>query len=122
MIYGAVRRKDINRLILLISRKAHPVIKPTIIQASASEVKDQLTNEHGGINVNSDPKSISLKSFSDLTKFKLSQYNTLAAFSTYLYYAPTLVLSDSLIFLTATQLISMSSQAYNQVVESEYDK
>lgn len=122
MIYVAARRRDINRLVLLISRKAHPVTKPPIITPSASEVKDQFTSGDDKIDESSASKSLNLKSFSDLTKFKLSQYNTLAAFSTYLYYSQTLMLYDSLIFLTATQLISMSSQAYNQVVESEYDK
>lgn len=66
-------------------------------------------------------KGISISSFMDLTKFRLSQYNTLASYAMYLYYIPSFVAYDSLIFLTATQLITMSSQAYNQTVEGEYD-
>ena len=115
MIYVAVRRKDINTIIKLISRKTQQVPKPVIIPTSVNEVKEQIIKESNETASDSSTKSINLKSFSDLTKFKLSQYNTLAAYSTYLYYAPSFMIYDSLIFLTATQLISMSSQAYNQV-------
>lgn len=57
----------------------------------------------------------------DLTKFRLSQYNSLAAYSTFLYYAPSFMPFESFMFLVGTQLITMSSQAYNQVVEGEFD-
>lgn len=40
----------------------------------------------------------------------------------YLYYLPIFLPYESIVFLCATQLITMSSQAYNQVVEGEFDK
>ena len=121
MIYGRKVSSKTNKFYLITSRKTQPLLKSRIIcshhtkntksspifdfEGSKTEQKSQLT----------------LRSLSDLTKFRLSQYNTLAAYSTYLYFAPSFMPFESMLFLCATQLISMSSQAYNQVAEAEYD-
>ena len=62
------------------------------------------------------------KSFKELTKFRLSQYNTIAAYSTYLYHTPMFMPLESFFLVMATQMIAMSSQTYNQVVEGEQDR
>lgn len=122
MLYGRKRVSNFIICRLNIARKAHPVAKAPIIGSQ------HITNENETIN-NTDEKStnvvakgITLKSFGDLTKFRLSQYNTLASYSMYLYYVPGFMPYESLIFLIATQLITMSSQAYNQTVEGDFDK
>jgi protoheme IX farnesyltransferase len=99
-------------------RKAQPVIKPNI----ATGRKVQSRRSRRSSNKDEVNHKLDSKSFMDLTKFRLSQYNTLASYSMYLYYSPVFQPLESLIFLTATQLITMSSQAYNQTVEGEFDK
>lgn len=99
------KSKPISKAAILTNRKLAQAIPKKVISESAEVVK-----------------GFDMKSFYDLTKFKLSQYNTLASYSMYLYYSPVFNPYESLVFLWATQLITMSSQAYNQVVEGEYDK
>jgi heme O synthase-like polyprenyltransferase len=60
----------------------------------------------------------------DLTKFKLSALNSVAAYTMFFYYAPltSVGLLPSLTFLFATQTIAMSTQCFGQVVEADKDK
>lgn len=58
-----------------------------------------------------------------LTKFELSILNTFVALSGFLMVPSTSLLSlDTLIFCTATQMMAMSSQAFNQIIERDFDK
>jgi len=63
-----------------------------------------------------------MKDMKDITKFRLSMLSTLGSFSMYLYHIPSIALLDSMMFLGATQAITMSSQAFNQSMEGEHDK
>lgn len=122
MLYGRTRGGTLHKFRLIVSRKAQPAIKSSIIGSQKINQEDnEINNEHLQKGDKA-KKGMSLKSFSDLTKFRLSQYNTLASYSMYLYYAPAFMPYESFIFLTATQLITMSSQAYNQTVEGDYDR
>lgn len=59
----------------------------------------------------------------ELTKFKLSLLNSVAAYTMFFYHAPlaTVGLMPSLTFLFATQAIAMSTQCFGQVVEADKD-
>lgn len=59
----------------------------------------------------------------ELTKFKLSMLNSLAAYTMFFFHAPLagVGLLPSLTFLFATQTIAMSTQAFGQVKEAERD-
>ena len=59
----------------------------------------------------------------DLTKFKLSALNSVAAYTMFYYYAPIASVGflPSLTFLFATQTIAMSSQCFGQIVEADKD-
>ena len=51
--------------------------------------------------------------FRAVTKFRLSQLSTMGSFAMYLVHVPTLNVLDCCLFLTATQAVTMSSQAFN---------
>jgi heme O synthase-like polyprenyltransferase len=61
--------------------------------------------------------------FMDLTKFKLSLLNSVAAYTMFFYHAPiaSVGLMPSLTFLFATQTIAMSTQCFGQVKEADKD-
>jgi protoheme IX farnesyltransferase len=68
-------------------------------------------------------RRIKSKDLKELTKFRLSQLNTAGAFAMYAFHAPGLLgIFDSCVFISATMAIAMSSQAYNQIMEKDYDK
>lgn len=99
MIHGRQKGAKIYRYRLLTARKAAPLTKNT--SASCTKEYENKDSEVNSGN-NNDCKSrnqLTLKSFSDLTKFRLSQYNTLAAYSTYLHHANGFMPMDSLVFL-----------------------
>jgi len=121
MIYGRANTGRLPRLLMRMARKSQPAAKPTIINQNKVISKHINDNMKSDDKQKSDDKGITVKSFMDLTKFRLSQYNTLASYSMYLYYSPVFMPFESFIFVWATQLITMSSQAYNQVVEGEFD-
>ena len=122
MLYGRTKGAKIAHFHLRTARKAQPIVKGTLLGSQNTNNNDSEPEGSGHDTSRKLEKGITLKAFGDLTKFRLSQYNTLASYSMYLYYAPTFMPLESLIFLTATQLITMSSQAYNQTVEGDFDK
>ena len=121
MLYGRMRGGALSNFRLIVSRKAHPVIKASLGGTKGLGIDNNTTLNDNLKFIAKNKKGMTVNLFLDLTKFRLSQYNTLAAYSMYLYYAPTFLPYESLIFLVATQLITMSSQAYNQTVEGDYD-
>ena len=121
MLYGRARRGPLTNFRLIISRRPPSIIKPKMETSKAINIDNIEKNEGTLKKINEVKKGFTMKSFFDLTKFRLSQYNTLASYAMYLYYIPSFMAYDSLVFLTATQLITMSSQAYNQTVEGDYD-
>jgi protoheme IX farnesyltransferase len=118
------RRRVSNLIIwrLNIARKAQPGVKAPTIDSQNISSSNESTSNNDEKSTGVGKNVLTLKSFTDLTKFRLSQYNTLASYSMYLYYVPGFMAYESLVFLVATQLITMSSQAYNQTVESDFDK
>lgn len=121
MMYGRRVNSKTKRFYLITSRKTQPLLKSSIICSQHTKDTKDNTIFNFDVSKHEQKYQLTLKSFSDLTKFRLSQYNTLAAYSTYLYFAPSFMPYESMVFLLATQLITMSSQAYNQVAEAEYD-
>lgn len=121
MLYGRARRGPLTNFRLIISRRPPSIIKPKMETSKAINIDNIKKNEGTLKKISEVKKGFTMKSFFDLTKFRLSQYNTLASYAMYLYYIPSFMAYDSLVFLTATQLITMSSQAYNQTVEGDYD-
>ena len=99
MIYGRSKKSVIWQLRILTSRKAHPITKGHIITANNATNFDPVERESSSEDKNKPEQKVTLKALSDLTKFRLSQYNTLASYSMYLYYAPTFMPYESLIFL-----------------------
>ena len=99
MIYGRAQGSVLNRIRILTSRKAQPLAKSTFLSTNTTEVNDKSVLINDQQERNNANKQITLKSLSDLTKFRLSQYNTLASYSMYLYYAPTFMPYESLLFL-----------------------
>ena len=64
-----------------------------------------------------------MQDYLTLTKFKLSLLNTIVALSGYMICPGSIFFSiQTLNFCTATQLMAMSSQAFNQIIERNYDK
>lgn len=99
MIYGRSKKSVIWQLRILTSRKAQSITKGHLINTKSATDFDSIESESSSEDKNKPEKKVTLKALSDLTKFRLSQYNTLASYSMYLYYAPTFMPYESLIFL-----------------------
>mmetsp|Transcript_71848 Transcript_71848/g.83516 ORF Transcript_71848/g.83516 Transcript_71848/m.83516 type:complete len:382 (+) Transcript_71848:29-1174(+) len=63
-----------------------------------------------------------LRAFSQITKVKLGVLNTFVTFTTYLIKGGTVCLFDCTMLAAATQMMAMSSQTVNQIIEVEHDK
>lgn len=63
-----------------------------------------------------------IRSFSQITKVKLGVLNTFVTFTTYLIKGGTVCLFDCTMLAAATQMMAMSSQTVNQIIEVEHDK
>jgi len=72
-------------------------------------------------------KNFQIKDLKELTKLNLSTMNTVVATSGYIYaldQSQQLGLffsTDTALFVIATQLLAMSSQTFNQIIERNYD-
>ena len=65
------------------SRKAQPTVKPSVLMNKRSKNVRSRRARYTDMNKS---KQFDSQAFYDLTKFRLSQYNTLASYSMYLYY------------------------------------